>query len=86
MEGLDVDTSNDVAIKEIKDFKRVVIESIDKLDSYIKLETKKKDIEEKNIKDKDAVKEYIKKINAKKNSIKHDANNAPAIVLILRHI
>ena len=45
MEGLDVDTSNDIAIKEIKGFKRVVIGSIDKFNSYIKLETKKKDTE-----------------------------------------
>ena len=49
MEGLDVNTSNDIAIKETKDFKRVVIESIDKINSYIKLETKKKDIEKKDI-------------------------------------
>ena len=49
MEGLDVNTSNDIVIKEIKDFKRVVLESIDKLNSYIKLETKKKDIEKKKI-------------------------------------
>ena len=47
MEGLDVNTSNDIAIKEIKDFKRVVIESIDKFKSYIKLETKKKNIQKK---------------------------------------
>ena len=42
MEDLDVNTSNDIAIKEIKDFKRVVIKSIDKFNSYIKPETKKK--------------------------------------------
>ena len=53
MEGLDVNTSNDIAIKETKDFKRVVIESIDKINSYIKLETKKKDIEKKDIEKKD---------------------------------
>ena len=47
MEGLDVNTSNDIPIKEVKDFKRVVIESIDKFNSYIKLETKKKDIKKK---------------------------------------
>ena len=47
MEGLDVYTSNDIGIKEIKDFKRVVLESIDKFNSYIKLEAKKKDIEKK---------------------------------------
>ena len=66
MEGLDVNTFNDIAIKEIKDFKKVVIESIDKFKSYIKLETKKKDIEKKGIKKEDTAKEHIEKINAKK--------------------
>ena len=56
MEGLDVNSSNDTAAKEIKDFKRVVIESIDKFKSYIKLDTKKKDTAE----------EHIEKVNAKK--------------------
>ena len=83
MHGLDVNTSNDIAIKEIEDFKRVIIELIDKFNSYIELETKKKgiekkDIEKKGIKKKDTAKEHIKKANAKKNSIKHDANNKPA--------
>ena len=68
MEGLDVNTSNDIAIKEIKDFKKVVIKSVDKFNSYIKKETKKKD----------TAKEHIKKVNAKKNSIEHDANDKPA--------
>ena len=68
MEGLDVNSSNDIAAKEIKDFKRVVIESIDKFKSYIKLETKKKD----------TAKEHIEKINAKKNRTEHDANNKQA--------
>ena len=49
MEGLDVNTSNDISIKVIKDFKRCVIKSIDKFNSYIKLEPKKKDIEKKDI-------------------------------------
>ena len=40
MEGLDVNSSNEIVAKKIKDFKRVVIESIDKFKSYIKLETK----------------------------------------------
>ena len=73
MEGLNVNTSNDVAKKEIKDFKRAVIESIDKLNSYIKLETKKKDIEKK-----DTGKKHIEKVNADKNSVEHDTNNKPA--------
>ena len=47
MEGLDENSSNDIAKKEIKDFKKAVIKSIDKFLSYIKLETKKKDIEKK---------------------------------------
>ena len=47
MEGLDVNTSNDIMIKEIKDFKKIVLKSIDKFNSYIKLETKKKGIEKK---------------------------------------
>ena len=88
MEDLDVNTSNDIAIKEIKDFKRAVIQLIDKFNSYIKLEFKKRDIEKKDIekkgiekkgiKKKDTVKEHIEKVNTKKNSIEHDANNKPA--------
>ena len=82
MEGLDVNTSNDIVIKEIKDFKRIVLESIDKFNSYIKLETKKKNIEKKDTekkgtKNKDTTKEHIEKVDAKKNS-KHNANNKPA--------
>ena len=73
MEGLDVDTSNDITMKKIKDFKRVIIKSIDKFNSYIKLDAKKKDIEKKDIEKKDAVKEHFEKINAKKNRIEHDA-------------
>ena len=49
MEGLDVDTSNDITTKKIKDFKRVTIKSIDRFNSYIKLDIKKKDIEKKDI-------------------------------------
>ena len=44
MEGLDLNTSNDIVIKETKDFKRGVMKSIHKFNSYIKLESKKKDI------------------------------------------
>ena len=57
-EGLDVNSSNDTTRKEIKDFKSAVIKSIDKFNSYIKQETKKKD----------TAKEHIEKVNAKKNS------------------
>ena len=60
MEGLDVDTSNDIAVEKLKDFKSILIKSINKFNSFIKLDTKKKDIEKKHIKKKD---------------IEHDANN-----------
>ena len=68
MEGLDENSSNDIAVKEIKDFKKSVIGSTDKFFSYIELETKKKgtekkdiekDIEKKDIKKKDTAKEHI---------------------------
>ena len=42
MQGLDENSSNDVAAKEIKYFKKAVIKSIDKFLLYIKLETKRK--------------------------------------------
>ena len=69
MEGLDVDTSNDVAAKEIKGFKRDTIKSIDKFNSYIKLETKKKDTEKKDIEKKDIEKKEIEKKDIKKKDI-----------------
>ena len=61
MKGLDVYSSNDFAIKEIKDFKKVVVKSIDKLNSCIKQETKKKDIEKKDIEKKDTERKGTKK-------------------------
>ena len=75
MEGLYVNTSNDIAIKELKDFKRDIIKSIDKFNSYIKLDTKKKDIEKediekKNIEKKDIEKKDIEKKDIKKKGIK----------------
>ena len=81
MEGLDIDTSNDIALEKLKDFKSTLIKSINKFSSYIKLDTKKKDtkkkdiekkdiektdIEKKDIEKKDTVKEYLEKINTKK--------------------
>ena len=91
MEGLDVNTSNDITTKEIKDLKRVVIEWIDKFNSYIKLETKKKDIEKKDIekkviKKKDTTKEHIEKLNAKKIASNMMLIINQLLVLILRHI
>ena len=81
MEGLDVDTSNDMVVKKLKDFKSIIIKLIDKFNSYIKLDIKnkdiekkdiekkdikKKDIEKKDIEKKDTIKKYLEKINTKK--------------------
>ena len=66
MEGLDLDTSNDIVVKKLKDFKRVIIKSINKFNSYIKLDTKKKDIEKKDTKKKDIEKKGIEKKDIEK--------------------
>ena len=76
MEGLDVNSSNDTATKEVKDLKKAVIKSIDKFLSCIELETKKKGTEEKDTK-KDREKEHIEKVNDK-NSVEEDTNNKSA--------
>ena len=44
MEGLDVNISNDTATKEIKDFKKAVIKSIDKFLLYIKVKSGIEDV------------------------------------------
>ena len=74
MEDLDVNSSNDTAMKEVTDFKKAVIKSIDKFLSYIKQETKKKGTGKEGIETKDTEKEHIKKVNDK-NSVEEDTNN-----------
>ena len=44
MEGLDVNSFNDTATKEIKDFKKAVIKSIDKFLLYIKVKSGIEDV------------------------------------------
>ena len=61
MKGFDVDTSNDIVVKKLKDFKSIIIKSVDKFNSYIKLDIKKKVIEKKDIEKKDIEKKDIKK-------------------------
>ena len=75
--GLDVNTSNDIAVKKLKDSKSIILKSINKFNSYIKQDNKKKDIEKKDIEKKD-----IKKKDTKKNNNKPDIE----LVMILRHI
>ena len=67
MEGPDVNSSNDLAIKETKDFKKVVIKRIDKFNSYIKLETKKKILKRKILKKKILKKKVSKRKIPQKN-------------------
>ena len=47
MEGLDGDTSNDIAKEKLKDFKSIMLKSVNKFNSYVKQDTKTKVIEEK---------------------------------------
>ena len=84
MEGIDVDTSNDIAVEKVKDFESILVKSVNNFNSYIKRDTKKKviekkDIEKKDIEKKDIEKKDIKKKDIKKkdtkNSIKRDAKN-----------
>ena len=79
MEGLDVDTSNDIAIEKLKDLKSIMLKSVNKFNSYVKQDTKKKD--NKNIIQYDAN-------NNNNNNNNDNYNNKPDIeqVMILRHI
>ena len=43
MEGLNVDTSNDIAKNKINDFKSIMIKWVNKFDKYVEQDTKKKD-------------------------------------------
>ena len=47
MEGLDVDTSNDIAKEKMKDLKSIMLRSVNKFNSYVKQDTKTKVIEKK---------------------------------------
>ena len=49
MEGIDVDTSNDIAVEKVKDFESILVKSVNNFNSYIKRDTKKKVIEKKDI-------------------------------------
>ena len=36
IEGLDVDTSNDIVVKKLKEFESIIIKSVNNFNSYIK--------------------------------------------------
>ena len=65
MEDLDVDTSNDITVEKLKDFKSIILRSVNKFNSYVKKDTKKKDIEKKDIGKKDIEKKDTKNNNNK---------------------
>ena len=62
-------------LEKLKDFKSTLIKSINKFNSYIKLDTKKKDIEKKDIEKRDIEKKDIEKKDIEMKVIKHDAKN-----------
>ena len=47
MESLNVDTSNDIAVNKIKDFKSIILKWVHKFNKYVKQDTKKKDTKKK---------------------------------------
>ena len=65
MEDLDVETSNDITVETLKDFKSIILRSVNKFNSYVKKDTKKKDIEKKDIQKKDIQKKDTKNNNNK---------------------
>ena len=71
MEGLDINTSNDIMVKKLKDFKSFLLKSVDKFNSYIKLNIKKKDIKKKGIEKKDTNNniKHVVKINKPDNGL-----------------
>ena len=77
MKGFDLDTSNDIAIKKLKDFKSILIKSVNKFNFYIKQDIKNKGIEEGDIEKKDIEKKDIKKKGIEKKDIeKKNTNNS----------
>ena len=82
--NIDVTTSNDIVLKKFKDYKSHILKLLNKFNSYIKQDTKKKDTEpdkKNNIKKKDTepdIKNNIKKKDTKnntKNNTKPDTKN-----------
>ena len=43
MEGLNADTSHDIAAKKLQDFKSIILKWVNKFNKYVKQDTKKKD-------------------------------------------
>ena len=64
----------------MKDCKSIILKSINKFNSYIKQDNKKKDIEKKDIEKKDIEKKDIEKKDIKKEDTKNN-NNKPDIEL-----
>ena len=92
MEGLDVNSSNDIARKEIKDFKKVVVKSIN---SYIKQKLKRKILKKEVLKKKILKRKVPKRKIPQKNILKRQMLKKIAnimlminqlLMLILRHI
>ena len=71
MEGLNVDTSNDIAINKIKDFKSIILKWVNKFNKYVKQDTKKKDTK--------SIIQYDANNNNNNNNSNDNSNNEPDI-------
>ena len=76
MGGIDVNTSNDIALKKLKDFKSHIVKLINRFNLYIKQDTKKKDTKNNTKPDtKNNTKKEDTKNNTKPDTKKKDTKN-----------
>ena len=74
--GIDVNTSNDIALKKLKDVKSNIVKLINRFNLYIKQDTKKKDTKNNNKPDtKNNTKKKDTKNNTKPHTKKKDTKN-----------
>ena len=75
MGGIDVNTSNDIALKKLKDFKSHIVKLINRFNLYIKQDTKKKDTKNNTEPDTNNNTKNNTKPDTKNNTKKKDTKN-----------
>ena len=75
MRGIDVNTSNDIALKHLKDFKSHIVKLINRFNLYIKQGTKKKDTKNNTEPDTNNNTKNNTKPDTKNNTKKKDTKN-----------
>ena len=75
MEGINVNTSNDIALKKLKDFKIHIVKLINRFNLYIKQDTKKKDTKNNTEPDTKNNTNNNTEPDIKKNTKKNDTKN-----------